>query len=135
MTERSEEIEDHLLKLGVGQNPIVWVGHSKGGLFVKQMLVDGEFLRYQADDAVAPLGGYRPSLKFLPLSASNSDDPALKSFLHQTKAMMFYSVPHRGSSLANLNLPLLRQSIELIEVKKGMIFSSIIQTHFYKSIK
>lgn len=32
---------------------------------------------------------------------------------------MFYSVPHRGSSLAHLNLPLLRQSIELTEVKKG----------------
>jgi len=32
---------ESLLGLGVGQNPIVWVGHSKGGLFVKQMLVDG----------------------------------------------------------------------------------------------
>lgn len=32
---------ENLISLGVGQNPIVWVGHSKGGLFVKQMLVDG----------------------------------------------------------------------------------------------
>lgn len=31
-----------LLELGVGSHPIVWVGHSKGGLFVKQMLVHGE---------------------------------------------------------------------------------------------
>ncbi|KAL0269580.1 UNVERIFIED_CONTAM: hypothetical protein PYX00_007266 [Menopon gallinae] len=104
MTERSEEMEDHLLKLGVGEHPIVWVGHSKGGLFVKQMLVD----------------------------ANNSDDPALKNFLHQTKAMMFYSVPHRGSSLANINLPLLRQSIELIEVKKDCKEVSHLHNQFMK---
>ena len=32
---------DLLIREGVGNNPIVWVGHSKGGLYVKQMLVDG----------------------------------------------------------------------------------------------
>ena len=43
MSERSREMMDHLNKLGVGKNPIVWVGHSKGGLFVKQMIVDGKY--------------------------------------------------------------------------------------------
>ena len=33
---------EHLLELGVGKNPIVWVGHSKGGLFIKQIIVDGK---------------------------------------------------------------------------------------------
>jgi hypothetical protein len=42
MLERSREMMDHLKKLGVGKKPIIWVGHSKGGLFVKQMIVDGK---------------------------------------------------------------------------------------------
>lgn len=41
MEERSNEMMEELLKIGVGKNPIVWVGHSKGGLFAKQMIVDG----------------------------------------------------------------------------------------------
>lgn len=45
MSQRSQEMTEHLLQLGVGNNPMVWVGHSKGGLYVKQMLVDGGFLR------------------------------------------------------------------------------------------
>lgn len=40
MTERSKEMIEQLLDIGVGENPIVWVGHSKGGLFIKQILVD-----------------------------------------------------------------------------------------------
>lgn len=44
MRERAWEMMQHLHELGVGEQPIVWVGHSKGGLFVKQMLVHGKFL-------------------------------------------------------------------------------------------
>ncbi|XP_050676806.1 uncharacterized protein LOC126973516 isoform X2 [Leptidea sinapis] len=35
--ERAEQMTSQLLDLGVGQRPIIWVGHSKGGLFIKQI--------------------------------------------------------------------------------------------------
>lgn len=54
------------------------------------------------------------------VSARDAEDERLRGFIRETRGIMFYSVPHRGSSLAHLNLPLLRQSIELTEVKKGM---------------
>lgn len=90
MGERGWEMIEHLVKLGVGRHPIIWVGHSKGGLFVKQMLVHG----------------------------CESNVESYVNISRNTKGILFYSVPHRGSPLANLNLPLLRQSIELTEVQK-----------------
>ncbi|XP_046689244.1 protein SERAC1 [Homalodisca vitripennis] len=90
MSERAWEMMHHLSELGVGEHPIVWVGHSKGGLFVKQMLVH----------------------------ACSSSDPKMAAISKESRGILFYSVPHRGSPLANLNLPLLRQSIELTEVQK-----------------
>ncbi|XP_014240978.1 protein SERAC1 isoform X2 [Cimex lectularius] len=91
MEERAWEMIHNLLELGVGKHSIIWVGHSKGGLYVKQMLVNACEM---PDEKVTPL-------------AKN------------TKAIMFYSVPHRGSPLASFNLPLFRQSIELTEVQKN----------------
>lgn len=43
MNERSKEIYQQLRELGVGDKPIIWVGHSKGGLFIKKMLIDGKW--------------------------------------------------------------------------------------------
>lgn len=44
LTERAREMTDMLIEKGVGVNhPIIWVGHSKGGLFIKQIIVDGEW--------------------------------------------------------------------------------------------
>lgn len=46
-------------------------------------------------------------------------EPRIADLYLQTKAMMFISVPHRGSSLANFNLPFVRQSVELLEIRRG----------------
>lgn len=42
LAERSREMTDMLIEKNVGVgHPIVWVGHSKGGIFIKQIIVDG----------------------------------------------------------------------------------------------
>lgn len=46
MVERSNEMLEELQKLGVGEKPIIWVGHSKGGLFIKQIIINGNFTMF-----------------------------------------------------------------------------------------
>lgn len=93
LTERSREMTQHLIEKGVGVGrPIIWVGHSKGGIFIKQIIVD----------------------------AWESGRTASENLWRSSKGVLFYSVPHRGSPLADFNLPLLRQSVELTEIQKSM---------------
>lgn len=74
-------------KIGVNR-PIIWVGHSKGGLYIKQIIVNAhEYNAYW--------------------------------LWKSSRAVLFYSVPHRGSPLAELNLPWLTRSIEMIEIQKS----------------
>ncbi|XP_031616537.1 serine/threonine-protein kinase pakF isoform X2 [Contarinia nasturtii] len=73
-------------KIGVNR-PIIWVGHSKGGLYIKQIIV-------------------------------NAHECNAYWLWKSSSAVLFYSVPHRGSPLAELNLPLLTRSIEMIEIQK-----------------
>lgn len=90
ITERTREMTELLLEHGVGVgHPIVWVGHSKGGLFIKQILVD----------------------------AFECGRVAVANLWRSSRGVFFYSVPHRGSPLADFNLPLLRQSLELKEIQ------------------
>ncbi|KAJ1526012.1 hypothetical protein ONE63_009187 [Megalurothrips usitatus] len=89
MQSRSREMAQRLLEQGVGRRPIVWAAHSKGGLFVKQILVDAD------------------------------EDGGCRELVLNTKGILFYSVPHHGSGLARINIPwLLGQSVEITEVKK-----------------
>lgn len=104
LVERSREIIQQLMTLGVGEKPIVWVGHSKGGLFIKQLMIE----------------------------AWENTDPDIQRFYIQTKGLMFYSVPHRGSSFADLNLPLIRQSVELKEIQRNCSFVLDLHEKFLK---
>ena len=71
---RADELASALLDAGVGLKSIVWLAHSMGGLIVKQLLVD----------------------------AAQSSDTTFRKLCTKTKAVLFYSTPHRGSSLATM---------------------------------
>ncbi|KAM9435365.1 protein SERAC1 [Clarias gariepinus] len=88
---RSGELLRKLKAAGVGDRPVVWVAHSMGGLLVKKMLLDA------------------------------STDPELSSLLKNTKGVLFYSVPHRGTFMAEYSVNvryLLFPSIEVRELCK-----------------
>lgn len=73
---RASEMAPALIDAGVGtkQIPVVWLAHSMGGLIVKQLLIE----------------------------SAQSEDENLKKLSENTKAILFYSTPHRGSSLATM---------------------------------
>ncbi|KAL2082209.1 hypothetical protein ACEWY4_022027 [Coilia grayii] len=86
---RSSELLKKLKAAGVGDRPVVWVAHSMGGLLVKKMLLDA------------------------------SRDPDLQPLLKNTKGILFYSVPHHGTFMAEYSVNvryLLFPSIEVREL-------------------
>ncbi|XP_049914512.1 protein SERAC1 [Epinephelus moara] len=88
---RSQELLKKLKLAGVGERPVVWVAHSMGGLLVKKMLLDA------------------------------SEDPDMHGLLNNTKGIMFYSVPHHGTFMAEYSVNvryLLFPSIEVRELCK-----------------
>lgn len=101
LIQRAREMTELLIKHRVGYgHPIIWVGHSKGGLFIKQIIVD----------------------------AWESGRPATAPFWRSARGVFFYSVPHRGSHLASVKAPLLLRSVELIDIEKSMFFSFVFAT-------
>ncbi|XP_056284719.1 protein SERAC1 [Pseudoliparis swirei] len=88
---RSQELLKKLKLAGVGERPVVWVAHSMGGLLVKKMLLDA------------------------------SEDPDMHALLKNTKGIMFYSVPHHGTFMAEYSVSvryLLFPSVEVRELCK-----------------
>uniref|UniRef100_A0A3P9IWQ3 Protein SERAC1 n=1 Tax=Oryzias latipes TaxID=8090 RepID=A0A3P9IWQ3_ORYLA len=88
---RSQELLKKLKQAGVGERPVVWVAHSMGGLLVKKMLLDA------------------------------SEDPEMKGLLKNTRGVLFYSVPHHGTFMAEYSVNvryLLFPSIEVRELCK-----------------
>ncbi|XP_051511276.1 protein SERAC1 isoform X2 [Myxocyprinus asiaticus] len=86
---RSQELLRKLKDAGVGDRPVVWVAHSMGGLLVKKMLLDA------------------------------SKDPDLSALIKNTKGILFYSVPHHGTFMAEYSVNvryLLFPSIEVREL-------------------
>ncbi|XP_015109817.1 protein SERAC1 [Diachasma alloeum] len=91
LDERSNEFTKKLLAAGVGKRPVVWICHSMGGLLVKRMLVE----------------------------EWKKGDP--HELCKQTKAIFFYSTPHRGSHIAALKRTtqmLVWPSIEVQELRE-----------------
>ncbi|XP_063773722.1 protein SERAC1 isoform X2 [Pseudophryne corroboree] len=91
MAYRSTELLNKLKTAGVGERPIIWVSHSMGGLLVKKMLVNA------------------------------SRDQDMQDLVKNTRGIAFYSVPHRGSRLAEYSVNarlLLFPSIEVKELSK-----------------
>lgn len=89
---RAEYILDKLMKADVGSRPIIWVCHSMGGLLVKQLL-----------------------------STADSKSSTRK-IATNTRGLVFYSVPHRGSNMAKLSdrtKAMLLPSTEVIELERG----------------
>ncbi|XP_034555113.1 protein SERAC1 [Notolabrus celidotus] len=91
LAHRSAELLKKLKQAGVGERPLVWVAHSMGGLLVKKMLLDAV------------------------------EDPDMHSLLKNTKGILFYSVPHHGTFMAEYSVSvryLLFPSIEVRELCK-----------------
>ncbi|KAH8367047.1 hypothetical protein KR200_001062 [Drosophila serrata] len=92
LIQRSREMAELLIQQRVGHgHPIIYVGHSKGGLFIKQLIVD----------------------------AWECGRPAMTPLWRSARGCFFYSVPHRGSHLASIKAPLLTRSVELLEIEKN----------------
>ncbi|XP_072376209.1 protein SERAC1 isoform X1 [Diabrotica undecimpunctata] len=108
LIERSNEMIEELVKIGVGKHPIVWVGHSKGGLYIKQMMLT---------------------------TFNSAETSEINDIFNQSKAIMWYSVPHKGSTLADFTLPLLRRSVELLEVQRNCDFVLDLHRRFVELIK
>lgn len=88
---RSEELLEALAASNVGQSsPVIWIGHSMGGLVAKSILVQ----------------------------ALASDDPAKRTISENTRAIMFLGTPHRGSPVAKLKQHVQMIFSPSIEVKE-----------------
>ncbi|CAK1555983.1 unnamed protein product [Leptosia nina] len=131
--ERAEQMTSQLLELGVGQKPIIWVGHSKGGLFIKQIYCEAyeaylqetkDNIDYSTNDDNIKMD-YNDDTNIY----ANGDqieeviedgERSRRACLWQKSAgFMFYSVPHRGSPLADIKTPITARSIELLEICKN----------------
>ncbi|XP_012055483.1 PREDICTED: protein SERAC1 [Atta cephalotes] len=89
--ERSEEFVTKLTMANVGQRPLIWVAHSMGGLLIKKMLVE----EWKTGDK--------------------------NGICKNTKAILFYGTPHRGSHVAALKQTtqmLLWPTVEVQELRE-----------------
>ena len=92
LEERSEDMLAGLVRAGVGSRPVIFVGHSMGGLIIKKML----------------------------LLAQSSQEEEIQSLAKNTRGVVFYSTPHTGSQIAKIN-PVLKYivfpSVEVQELE------------------
>uniref|UniRef100_A0A9L0JVJ8 Protein SERAC1 n=1 Tax=Equus asinus TaxID=9793 RepID=A0A9L0JVJ8_EQUAS len=96
---RSNELLRKLRAAGVGDRPLIWVSHSMGGLLVKKMLLEA------------------------------SKKPEMNTVINNTRGIVFYSVPHHGSHLAEYSVNiryLLFPSLEVKELSKDLGIGDLI---------
>lgn len=93
--DRAEELLHQLKTANVGDScPILWVGHSMGGLVAKSIIVQ----------------------------SLESTDPKIRQIGENTRAIMFLGTPHKGSPVAKLKQHvqmLLSPSIEVKELREN----------------
>lgn len=88
---RSEELLKNLTASGVGRDrPVIWVGHSMGGLMTKSIIVQ----------------------------AMESDDPNERMLAENTRAILFLGTPHKGSAIAKMKQHIHLILSPTIEVKE-----------------
>uniref|UniRef100_A0A8D0UYY8 Protein SERAC1 n=1 Tax=Sus scrofa TaxID=9823 RepID=A0A8D0UYY8_PIG len=105
---RSNELLRKLRAAGVGDRPMIWVSHSMGGLLVKKMLLEA------------------------------SKKPEMKTVINNTRGVIFYSVPHHGSHLAEYSVNiryLLFPSLEVKELSKDCPALKTLQDDFLEFAK
>ncbi|KAJ8971752.1 hypothetical protein NQ314_000569 [Rhamnusium bicolor] len=97
MVVRSQEMIEELVKLGVGKKPIVWVGHSKGGLFIKQIIVNADFTLPLLRRSVELLEIQRNCdfvldlhKRFLEIVKNNDLNPEVFSFIETSFTLMSF---------------------------------------------
>uniref|UniRef100_U3E0S0 Protein SERAC1 n=1 Tax=Callithrix jacchus TaxID=9483 RepID=U3E0S0_CALJA len=105
---RSDELLRKLRAAGVGDRPVVWISHSMGGLLVKKMLLEA------------------------------SKKPEMSTVINNTRGIIFYSVPHHGSHLAEYSVNiryLLFPSLEVKELSKDSPALKKLQDDFLEFAK
>lgn len=89
---RSEELLDALCASNVGRDaPVIWIGHSMGGLVIKNILVQ---------------------------ALADKDDPQKRAIAENTRAILFLGTPHKGSPVAQLKQHVQMIFSPTIEVKE-----------------
>ncbi|XP_042336468.1 LOW QUALITY PROTEIN: protein SERAC1 [Sceloporus undulatus] len=105
---RSTDLLKKLRTAGIGDRPLVWLSHSMGGLLVKKMLLDASL------------------------------DPGLNSIVNNTRGIVFYSVPHHGSRLAEYSINarfLLFPSVEVKELSQDSPALKALNDDFLSFVK
>nr|XP_019536327.2 protein SERAC1-like isoform X3 [Aedes albopictus] len=110
LEKRAAEFLKKLARSNIGQDrPVVWVGHSMGGLLVKSIMNQ----------------------------AAASDDPAVRRIAQNSRAVMFLGTPHRGSAIAKLKQhtsALVWPSVEVRELEENSLHLLHLHKTFLKTI-
>ncbi|CAH2101472.1 unnamed protein product [Euphydryas editha] len=206
--DRAEQMISQLLELGVGERPIIWVGHSKGGLFIKQIYCEAHEARMKITEPYRNTGDSTQNtseckndnlinhsidkqthghgnncdticdnitddimnnsnnnnalnsdnLNNNQIINNNSDSEnqcelnenevgdeenpeanetqlTKRARLYTNSAgFMFYSVPHRGSPLADIKTPITARSVELMEICKDCSLVLTLQERWLRAV-